>query len=354
VTIEEMRTLLEKSLNGIRAGALSIDSQVLSTLGCFDKSQNGAGTVCAAAAIYIASKYAPDPQNGVLEAAVAKGADTDTLASMTGALLGAISGTEWHQSYRDQLQDERYIRELANLVCNSSCDQESNIDVIEPELKPRVAIDQFLDNLLIVNKSDTLQLFDGRRAFVEDVMPVVTNSKNLRGRLWRLRTTDGQSMYVKKFDRGTYVGNEQLSLDEKSAPAPRRRAIRLTSKVKAIKLTVKDLERSREFYSEVLALKVVRESKSLVNFGGLISLVSESYASELGLPKEQCLRTRCIICMETSNIELSHQRVACFPEASATAITEKAGRRVFRCTDFDGNVLEVFEAAPRSSTSVHS
>jgi len=353
-TVEEMRTLFERSLTGIRAGALSMDAQVLSDLGCFDRAKNGAGTVCAAASLYIASKYAPDPQNGVLEAAAAKGADTDTLASMTGALLGAISGTEWLQSYRDQLQDERYIGELADSVCSGTCAQDSDVDPVTPGLRPRVAIDQFFDCLLTSKKSDALKLPDGRQALVEGITAIATISKNLRGRVWKMRTSDGQRIYVKKLDRGSGVRSEQLSLAEEITRPPKKKSPPLTSKVKAVKLIVKDMERSREFYSQVLALKVVRESKTLINFGGLISLVPANYANEMGLPNEQNLRTRCIICMETSNIEVTHQRAASFRETNVTPITEKAGRRVFRCVDFDGNILEVFEAVPRASTSVPS
>ncbi len=353
-TIEEMRTLFERSLTGIRAGALSMDSRVLSDLGCFDKSRNGAGTVCAAASLYIASKYAPDPRNGVLEAAVAKGADTDTLASMAGALLGAIAGSEWFQSYREQLQDESYIGHLADSLGSMSCAQDSDLEPVIPGSKPRVAIDQFFEGLLISKKADSLRLPDGRQAFIEAITAVPTTSKNLRGRVWKMRTGDGQSIYVKKFERGSGAPSEQLSLAGEIPRPPTKKSPRFTSKVKAVKLLVKDMDRAREFYSQVLALKVVRESKTLINFGGLISLVPANYATEMGLSSEQNLRTRCIVCVETSDIEVSHQRASRFPEASATGITEKAGRRVFRCTDFDGNILEVFEALPRASTSVPS
>lgn len=84
--------------------------------------------MCAAAALYIASKYAPDPQNGLLQAASSKGADTDTIASMTGGLLGIVSGLEWLQRYRNQLQDERYIAELAQRLENVEFDQALNTD----------------------------------------------------------------------------------------------------------------------------------------------------------------------------------------------------------------------------------
>jgi catechol 2,3-dioxygenase-like lactoylglutathione lyase family enzyme len=344
-TIEEMRVLFERGLKGIRAGALSVDSRVLSDLGCFDKSTNGAGTVCAAAAAYIASKYAPDPQNGVLEAASAKGADTDTLASMVGALLGGVAGTEWLQGYRGQLQDERYIAELAQSVCKRVVDQESAMAFDTSAVRPRVAVDRTLEVLRRSSKDDELELPDGRRARLEDVKAVDMSSRTLTGRIWKLRTADGQTIYIKKFERTAADDVDKSAVPKSGERIPRKRAPRLTSKVKAIKIIVADLERSRRFYAEVLGLRIVRESRTLVNFGGVLSLVPLHYTEEMDLFPEERIRTRSIICIETSSLEKCHERVATFVEARVTPIHLKAGRRVFRCFDFDSNVLEVFETS---------
>lgn len=91
-TIKEMLQLLELCQEGMKQGALSIQREVLTKLGCFDKSIKGAGTVSAAAAIFLASRFAANPFHGLLEAGFAPSADTDTLASMTGGILGAIAG----------------------------------------------------------------------------------------------------------------------------------------------------------------------------------------------------------------------------------------------------------------------
>jgi ADP-ribosylglycohydrolase/catechol 2,3-dioxygenase-like lactoylglutathione lyase family enzyme len=350
-TIEEMRALFERGLKGIRAGALSVDSRVLSDLGCFDKSTNGAGTVCAAAAAYIASKYAPDPQNGVLEAASAKGADTDTLASMAGAILGGVAGTEWLQSYRGQLQDERYIAELAQSVSKRVVDQESAMAFDTSGVRPRVAVDRTLDVLRRSSKDDELELPDGRRARLEEVKAVDTSSRTLTGRIWKLRTADGQTIYIKKFERTSADDIGKSAVTKTGERIPRKKAPRFTSKVKAIKIIVADLERSRRFYAEVLGLRIVRESRTLVNFGGVLSLVPLHYTEEMDLFPEERVRTRSIICIETSSLEKCHERVATFVEARVTPMHLKAGRRVFRCFDFDSNVLEVFETSASPATS---
>ena len=91
-TVGEIADLLDACLEGIGQGALSIDRETLAKLGTFDKRVSSAGTVTAAGAIFLASRYASRPAQGLVAAAFAEGADTDTLGSMTGGLLAAISG----------------------------------------------------------------------------------------------------------------------------------------------------------------------------------------------------------------------------------------------------------------------
>ncbi len=351
-TIKEVQALLERSLKGIQSGALSIDSQVLADLGCFDRAKSGAGSVCAAASLYLASKYAPDPQNGIIEAAAAKGADTDTLASMAGALLGIISGIDWLQGFRNQLQDEKYIGDLADSLCSNRCEQHWDSDLNGREPRPEYVLDRFVEKLLISKKTDELRLPDGRDARIEDIEPVATKSRTQQGNLWKLRASDGQSIYIKRFQRSLPAGADQVSLTTATKPVSSRRSGRFSSKVKAIKLIVRDLERSRQFYSEVLALRVVRESKSLVNFGNILSIVPVNYASGTGLADENSFQTRAIVCLETSKIEVCHEMVSGLPDTEVTAISERAGRRMFRCVDPDQNVVEIFEVPPRNPASL--
>lgn len=354
-TESEMSALLEKSLAGIKAGAISIDSKILSELGCFDRSMSGSGTISAAAAIYIASKYAPDPQNGIMEAANSRGADTDTLASMAGGLLGVIAGTEWLQRYRNQLQDERYITELAQRLESLEYDQASSTELGKPTLKPGAVVDRFLARLPERPTEDILELPDGRKATIKEVIPVDTKSQNLKGRHWKLRTEDGQTLYVKKLERSPQGDGEQRVTSQSNAKVgARKKGVRLGSKVKAVKLIVRNLERSRWFYHEILGLKVARESKTLINFGGIISLISREHLSEFESFDREAFQTKSILCIECSNIQACHDQVRSFIEAKVSPIQDRSGRKVFRCIDLDGNVIEVFESAAGKPDQSHS
>jgi catechol 2,3-dioxygenase-like lactoylglutathione lyase family enzyme len=354
-TESEMVALLEKILTGIKAGAISIDANILGDLGCFDRSMSGSGTICAAAALYIASKYAPDPQNGIAEAANSKGADTDTLASMAGGLLGVIAGTEWLQRYRNQLRDERYITELAQRLESVEYDQSSNTELSKPTPRPGTVVDRFLDQLSDKASEYSLELPDGRKATIKEVSSLDTKSQNLRGRQWKLRTDDGQFLYIKRLERAPQAPDKQLGTTQSISKARgKKKTVRFVSKGKAVKIIVRDLEGAKWFYHEVLGLNVARESRTLVNLGGIISLISREHLSEFDLFDRQSLQTRSILCIECSNIEACHDKVASLIESKASPIQDRSGRRVFRCSDLDGNVIEVFDAEAKKQNKANS
>ena len=81
--LEEMVGLLNSVQTGLTAGAISNDEAVLKGIGAYGRTK-GAGTITAAAALYLASRYAAQPAHGVLRAAFGYGTDTDTIAAMVG------------------------------------------------------------------------------------------------------------------------------------------------------------------------------------------------------------------------------------------------------------------------------
>ena len=91
------------------------DTKVLAELGCFDKAK-GAGDVAILAAIYITSKYANNPSLGIKIPAFSLGADTDTIASITGGLLGMLSGMDWIPTKWKEVQDYGCLVQIAELL----------------------------------------------------------------------------------------------------------------------------------------------------------------------------------------------------------------------------------------------
>lgn len=106
---------LEFIKDSLKRGLLIDDTKVLTDLECFGKA-NGAGDVAILAAIYLASKYANNPSLGIKVPAFLFGADTDTIASITGGLLGMLSGTNWIPVEWKEVQDYNCLIQMTELL----------------------------------------------------------------------------------------------------------------------------------------------------------------------------------------------------------------------------------------------
>ena len=208
-TVREMHDLLKTARRGVQAGALADDHTVLKDLGCFGRTK-GAGTSSAAAAAYLAARHAAQPKQAILRAAFEKGADTDTLASMAGGLVGCISGIEWLPQPWLRVQDAKYLRRIASRVAlgPEGADQKP----IKSLSNPRSAFFQLASR-------EGHEVFLGgsiraRAAILPDPKPI---AKSIAVSAWRLHTTDGQTMYVTKVKRLTKESHSVRPSSDSSA-----------------------------------------------------------------------------------------------------------------------------------------
>jgi ADP-ribosylglycohydrolase len=193
--VGEMCKLLQLAQSELDNGALANDKDVLNRMGAFSK-EKGSGTVSAAAAMYLASCHAVQPVQGILRAAFSLGADTDTIAAMTGGLVGALCGLEWLPPEWDTVQDFQYIRQIANEMATYAI----------PEKAPSThsisakTLTNILDSLLKDYRGDLD--FDGVRQIRVvnnyDPKPLIA-SINVAG--WQLATSDGQTLYITKVSK---------------------------------------------------------------------------------------------------------------------------------------------------------
>ena len=211
-TVGEMRQLLEQARNGIRAGALADDRAVLDDLGSFGRFK-GAGTVTAAAAAYLAARHAAQPAQGVLRAAFERGADTDTLAAVTGGFLGCLAGDEWLPAPWRDVQDAAYLRCLAGRVARGPEGAEQR--PVETPAAPRVILADLSrngDHEVALGESTRVQA-----TALPDPKPL---SKSITVRAWRLRTSEGQTLYVTTIEENR---RSHRAGRAKAEPAPARR-----------------------------------------------------------------------------------------------------------------------------------
>lgn len=212
-TVAEVETGLRLAREAIGKGALAIDNDVLGDLGAFDRTRQGTGVTAAVVAMFLATRYAADPATGIRVAAYADGSDTDTIAAMTGALLGAMLGTSWIPPEWQAVQDRGFLNSLGRALCARPHLATATTKRLVPwtekdtrRLRDRLAshsADGFefgpLGKVRIINR--------------EQLRPI---AKNAHAERWRLTNSEGQTVYITHISK-LPVSRRDSSKDEQLA-----------------------------------------------------------------------------------------------------------------------------------------
>ena len=209
-TALEIKNGLEISYQSVKRGLLDYGYDTLEKLNCFNKEIRGAGTVATLVSIYMASKYAADPSTGIMELACMENADTDTNASMTGALLGTIHGTEWIPPDWYMVQDYNYARKLVSDFGK----------IVKDNTNERYWLisdnNKFKERLPSLKKDEELPFGPFSSIKLIDVIKNKTYSNKLDVTTYKFISLDGQSLYIKLIKKNESVQSEhKLDNNEK-------------------------------------------------------------------------------------------------------------------------------------------
>jgi ADP-ribosylglycohydrolase/catechol 2,3-dioxygenase-like lactoylglutathione lyase family enzyme len=329
-TVSEMMDLLKVCAEAINQGALSVDRETLQTLGAFDKRINGAGTITVAGALFLASRYASRPEQGILAAAFAHGADTDTLASMTGSLLAAVNGGDWLGKTRESVQDDRYLLRLARALVVGPTE--------ESPPPSHVDVRSFVRRLGGTEVGTELMLPDGRIGHVKNIVDHSTKTRN-EIQTFVVETDDGQTLFFKRVRR----------LQEEPAPPTVSPAQRPRARI-AIALQVRDLERSIGFWRDIARLDATLTDQ-YINVGGYIALFPTTDSGSTGnlqldfASNGELRQPKRWILVFVSRRELNEIRKR-LNRAAVPSVSVAGARGEWhgvRCADPDGNVVEFRE-----------
>jgi len=168
-----MADLLITAREGMHGGALALDRDVMERLGCFNQRVNGAGTVAAGAAVFLMSRYAVAPGGGVLESAFARGADTDTIASMTGALLGALLGAQALTDLDTNVQDGSALAEAGASTARLRSWPPGGYPLVASGYLSPKALEEFRSHVFRLNTNEEVRLPDDRvaRVLQQEMLP---------------------------------------------------------------------------------------------------------------------------------------------------------------------------------------
>lgn len=316
--VHEQEKLLTIATQAIDAGAASFDEECLEKLGCFDKRVNGSGTVTAAGALYLASRHAADPTEGLRVSALAQGADTDTLASMTAGLLGAALGGAWLDGYVHKIQDQNLLVRTARSLIDR---ETSSHNDIKPVTKNVVAA---FRRLIAEPSTGSVPLPIGPVAQIRPWDGLRSKGRTSRAHAFVAHADNGQTFFFKSFTRETKPAPDMFDAPLKEADT-----------TVALRLAVTDLAISRRFYEEGLGLRVSRERDRSIWFGRTLAIAAAD--------ANQVAPGSILLYIEVSNLGARLDRLVQGGATIVGEITTRADRRQFRCIDPSGYQLEVFE-----------
>lgn len=325
-TADEVLAYLRTAMRFLDKGALCEDRAAMTAMDAFDKKVNGAGTVSATIACFLASKYAADPINGIIRAAYANGSDTDTNASMVGALLGAIAGKSWLSSVKGKIQDHLYIEQITTSLLLPNGDKKEAC--IRKPAKDAIGL------LQESVEGEDLKLPDGRDGHVDQHDTLHGKNGRFEVHIRTIKACDGQTLFVKKISKTDVVALNR------GVPRQEQTSLPFSPSVFGPKLIVQNMDDSVWFYGDVIGLSIRRENKDFVSFHQGLVLVEKGYFDQFGA------RGLCsFLYVEVSDIDKCYAMIRKRGLDILTPIQKWKGgeRRFFRCRDMDKNILEVFE-----------
>ena len=344
-TVHETRELLNIAQRSLERAALANDEQTLEALGCYDKTRNGSGTITAVAAAYVATRAAARPLTGLLRTAFLPRADTDTLASMTASLLGAIHGVDWIHQLAQTVQDGAYLHaigmQLAECLATPQPAQGQQAlfspATSEPNLHVRIKhLEHFRDVSFSTERPpDTFP--DGRRIVSHEYSQIAGSGRTTVRRL-RVRTADGQSFIVDKVTKQPDE-RESISIPGPTAETQSEMERRLTQSVLKVTLRVSSLDRSLQFYRDTLGLTLESRTPDSANFANGLTLAVKSHNPGESGPDSEARNV--LVTIFVQDFHNTVDRVRSSNLAHIVGGDDREGREQLRIRDLDGYDLRL-------------
>ena len=261
---ENVRTRMVKQLKfigtSLKKGLILDDTKILTELECFDKS-NGAGDVAILAAIYLTSRYANNPSLGIKIPAFSFGADTDTIASITGGLLGMLSGMDWIPTEWRGVQDYNCLVQMTELLMADDKKEATKKEVAEAKAQ----------------NSQWNATPIGRMRFIGSSN--VPNGKNGIVVINKWQTTLGQTIYTKTFrSKNISIQSHQ---SKKLAATPQQVMPNVSKKFVLNLMDISELLGNPEFKTNITIGKVLKIIEDLINKKETSANLSKKYKVDL-------------------------------------------------------------------------
>jgi len=181
---------------------------------------------------------------------------------------------------------------------------------------------------------------DGRHGNAEAESSRIGKSGRFKVYLHKIVCEDGQSLFFKKISR---IESQSETTARKAHQAINREAHLVTHTMNfGTKIPVRSFENSISFYQGTLGLSVKRQSQEITVFDQGLVLIPITYCEH----HLQGTQLRTLLYIEVDEIEKRFEKIKDSELSIMTPIGNwgKSSRLFFRCTDPDGNIVEVFSA----------
>lgn len=265
--VDEVAVMLEQASEALKLGAVGNPKSYADAIGATTTKSNGAGTVSAVLAVFLAAWSAANPQQGLRTAATLKGADTDTLASMTGGLLGAALGGDWLGTAGQGVQDALLLRRLATDLIRPN--QSAKRQLALPLESSGPAIVRTVDDLPNLEPGQGITLPNGCEARVEDATELRSGARPVQ-RL-RMRTDDGQTLYF--IHTKPQLSETDSALPHGAAKSPPTRlevaSNLLAAEVAGVEIKATNLNQTRFILEQIIGVSPIKSGSGWVRYPGL-------------------------------------------------------------------------------------
>lgn len=190
--VKETISYLEIAQQALKLGILDIGYDTLEKLGCFNSQINGSGNLTAVISIYMFSKYADNPAMALYETANLKKADTDTLTSMVGGLLGSLHGCDWIPVELRGVQDFDLFEFLVQQLVDEKC------DFLDSTKQYKLFSNKKFNNLKI---GESIECLPFGNLTLKEIRDESVLGKNMYAKTYIWKTNYGQTVFSKKIGK---------------------------------------------------------------------------------------------------------------------------------------------------------
>lgn len=280
--------------SSLKKGLILDDVSVLTQLGCFSQA-NGAGDVAILAAIYLASRYANNPVLGIKVPAFSFGADTDTIASITGGLLGMLCGTNWIPTEWKVVQDYECLVRITDLLLTDNRKQVAKADVDAVEAKTQES--DWVNTIIgRIRKVGTTTVQSGKYAIVtitkwQSALGQSFYMKDMRKLDDEPRRTEGQMQIPQQstfYDVASQVQPKAKSqpLAQAHATEPVNTSVapqRIQRRFVLDETSIADLLGNPQFKTNITIGKVLKIARALIDGNKASAAIAKQYEVEQAL-----------------------------------------------------------------------